>query len=143
MEDIIYIGPCFMFVLHPLVDYGGKGGVFSIFTPPPQHTLSDWPGLCLFCCFQPSCTNKVDFGLFLFQKCLILLLHRNFLYPTGAIRDLLLTPIGTAVKAITDSGTSHAVRGGRKLFWIFVQFSLRLTHIESDLHQSSESFNLK
>ena len=31
---------------------------------------SDWPGLCLFCCSQPSCAvaNRADFGLFFISK---------------------------------------------------------------------------
>ena len=47
--------------------------------PPPNprtHTQwmwccrSGWPGLCLFCCYQPSCaaSHRVDFGLFFLFK---------------------------------------------------------------------------
>ena len=50
--------------------------ISSFYPPPPmlewwvRCCKSDWPGLCMFCCYQPFCivSQQSLFGLFLFHK---------------------------------------------------------------------------
>ena len=54
----------FSFLMH---EYGRGGGIdFVRWSDGMRCCRSDWPGLCLFCCYQPSCVNSQQSWFVLF-----------------------------------------------------------------------------